>query len=171
LARRRFRADLHPVNSFKNIIDTDGGLVAGLASVTPVAIAVEVQNLVATSNNVPRGGHVRSFYYSLFVFADDTTGSVPPLIDVYWWKNVGGVSTRPTNGSTGSSDLKRFILHEEKGLSSSKELGGMPMIVKGVVKVPPSKSKFGLNDTIEMVLESANISGQFCAKHIYKVIY
>jgi len=168
MARYRSRAlAIRPVNSTKNIVDTEGALVSGLNSVTDVAVGVEVQNYSATSNEVPRGGKISWIFYSVYIF-NDTTVSVP-LVHLYWWKNIGGVSTLPTAGNTGVSDLKRFIFHEEKGLAGPQS-GGTPMIIKGVLKIPPSKQKFGLNDKIQLVINSAE-GGDFCAKHIYKVFY
>ncbi len=160
---------LRPVNSTKNILDTEGGMVAGLNAVTDVAVGVEVQNYSATSNEVPRGGKVSWVYYSVYVFTDDS-GAAAPIVNMYWWKNVGGVSTLPTTGNTGTSDLKRFIIHEEKGLAGNKN-DGVPMVVKGVLKIPPSKQKFGLNDKIQLVINNESANGDFCAKHIYKVFY
>ncbi len=169
MARFRRALAIRPVNSTKNIIDTEGALVATTNSVTDVAVGVEVQNYSSTSNEVPRGGRVTSFYYSVFVFANNEASS-DNVVDMYWWKNVGGVSTLPTAGNTGTSDLKRFIIHEEKGLAGDLGNGGLPMVVKGVIKVPPSKQKFGLNDKLQLVINS-NINGKFCAKQIYKVFY
>lgn len=155
-------------NTYKNVIDSSGGLASGTASVTDIAVAVESLNLDQDSNEVPIGGKLSAIFYSLYVFAD-TTASVP-IVDVFWWKNTANQFTQPTPGNTGVDQNKSKVFHEEKGLAGPKDTG-VPMVIKGVLRIPPVLQRFGLADRIQMVLESQNVAGDFCAKHIYKVIY
>ncbi len=159
-------------DSYKVVQDTEGGLVGGSVSTTDVAIAAELLDFDQRGNEVPIGGKVSAIFYSVYVMVKITSGT--PLIDMYWWKNVANNLTPiPTPGNTGVSDFKSWIIHEEKGLASGNEEGGIPMIVKGVLRIPPKMQRFALNDRIQFKLQvtTPGQNGNFCAKHIYKVIY
>ncbi len=164
MARRGSR--LVVINSYKNVIDTIGGLVGAVVSNTDVAIAVQPGSLVTTGNQVPIGGKITSIYYS--IYAKMTDVDVIGLMDMYWWKNQAGQLTAPVPGNTGISEGKRYIFHEEKGLSGDD--GSTPMVVKGVIKIPSRYQRFGNGDELQFRIVSGN-SGFFCAKHIYRVIY
>ncbi len=158
-------------DSYKAVVDTEGGLTTSV-STTDVAIAVEVLDFDQKGNEVPIGGKISSIFYSVYVFQD--TPSILPLVDIFWWKNVGNNLTPvPTPGNTGVSIFKSWIFHEEKGLTSASGLGGMPMIIKGVLRIPPKMQRFALSDRIQMLIQlpTSGSTGNFCAKHIFKVIY
>ncbi len=154
------------VNSYKNVIDTSGGLSAATVSLTVVGVAVAPGTLVTTSNQIPIGGRVTSIYYSLYIYSDaiETTS---PLVDIFWWKRVADSDTIPVPGQTGTSINKRWIFHEEKGLSGNRTTG-MPMVIKGVIKIPRAYQRFANGDDFEMRILSP-VAGFFCAKHIYRV--
>ncbi len=163
----RYRRGIRPVvNSYKNVIDTSGGLTAATVSVTAVATATQPGALTTVSNLVPIGGRMSAVYYSLYIYSD-AIESTSPLIDIYWWKRVAGTDTIPIPGSTGTNENKKWIFHEEKGLAGNRTTG-MPMIIKGVIKIPPRYQRFANGDDFEMRI-LAPVAGFFCAKHIYRV--
>ncbi len=171
MARRIGRAlALRPINSFKRIIDTSGALTSGSVSTTAVAAASSLTSADPTgSTQVPIGGRLSAIFYSLYVYSDATEAQVP-LIDVYWWKVPSSALTAPTPGATDTSELKRYIIHEEKGLAGNRTTG-QAMIIKGVMKIPKVFQRWALGDQLEMRILSSNAAGVFCAKHIYRVIY
>ncbi len=161
---------LRPVNSFKRIIDTDGALVAGSVSTTTVAAASSTTAADPTgSTDVPIGARLSSIFYSLYVYSDATEVQVP-LIDVYWAKWPSSLVVEPTPGSTDISPVKRYIMHEEKGLAGNRTTG-QAMVIKGVLKIPKVWQRWALGEQLEMRILSSNASGVFCSKHIYRVIY
>ncbi len=165
MVRRRFVGR----NSFKRIIDTSGGLSAAAVSTTTVAAASALTSADPTgSTGVPIGGHLSAIFYSLYVFSDATEVQ-DPLIDVYWAKWPSSAITEPTPGQTDTSDVKRYIIHEEKGLAGNRTTG-MPMVIKGILKIPSRYSRWALGEQLEMRIRGVQ-AGFFCAKHIYRVIY
>ncbi len=160
---------LRPVNSYKNVIDTEGGLTAGINSVTDVVAAVEIQALDQTANQVPVGAKISAIFYTLYVFTDGTEATTN-VANVYWWKKPSPGLSVPSPGVTTVSENKNMIFHEEKGLGGNRT-NGTPMVVKGVLKLPKSMSRFSVNSKLQMVLQIPNVSGTFCSKHIYKVFY
>ncbi len=166
----RFRKGIRPViNSYKNVIDTEGSLAAGATSTTVIATAVELGVLDMDLNEVPHGGRLSSIYYSLYLFSD-ATEIQDSRVDILWWKQKGAdIANDPIPGITGVSAHKNWVFHEEKGLAGNRTTG-TPMVVKGSFKIPKSFQRMAFNDTIEMRIQSVE-NGLFCAKHIYKVFY
>ncbi len=157
--------------SYKNVVETNGSLAAGTVSVNVIATAVELGLLDQDLNEVPVGTHLSAIYYSVFIFSD-ATELQDPTIDMFWFKNpaagfLGG--SAPVAGSTGDSATKRFVIHEEKGLAGNRTTG-QPMVVKGVLRLPPKLARFGLFDRLELHI-LAPINGFFCAKHIYRAVF
>ncbi len=159
---------LRPVNSYKNVVDTNGSLAAATVSVTPIAVSVNLAVTVATNNHVPVGGRISAIYYSLYLFSN-ATEIQDSLMDIYWWKKQADITTPPTPGQTGASESKRWVIHEEKGLAGNRTTG-TPMVVKGVLKIPKPYQRFGIDDKLEMRI-LAPIAGLFCSKHIYRVFF
>ncbi len=156
-------------NSFKRIIDTSGALSAASVSTTTVAAASSTTSADPTgSTDVPLGAHLSAIFYSLYVYSDATEAQVP-LIDVYWAKWPSSSVVEPSPGITDTSPVKRYILHEEKGLAGNRTTG-QAMIIKGVLKVPQKYARWGLGEQLEMRVLSP-VAGVFCSKHIYRVIY
>ncbi len=102
---------LRPVNSFKRIIDTSGGLSAGSVSTTTLAGTGARTDADPTgSTEVPVGGHLSAIFYSVYIYSD-AIESTSPLTDMYWWKNPGGALFAPTAGNTDGSNKKPDIIH------------------------------------------------------------
>ncbi len=157
--------------SYKNVVETSGGLAAATTSINVVATAVELGLLDQDLNEVPVGAQLSAIYYSVFIFTDAGAAG-DPTVDMFWFKNpaagfLGG--NAPTPGDTGSAATKRFIIHEEKGLAGNRQ-NGTPMVVKGVVRLPSKLARFGLSDRLELHIRSVT-AGFFCAKHIYRASF
>ncbi len=154
--------------SYKNVVDTNGSLAANTTSVNIVAQAVSFDVLDVTLNEVPVGARLSAIYYTLYVFSDATSVQ-DSLVNVFWAKDPASALALPNPGATGASDAKRFIIHEEKGLAGNRT-NGMPMIVKGVVRIPYKLGRFGINDSFVCHIR-APVNGLFCLKHIYRCSY
>ncbi len=99
-----------------------------------------------------------------------------PLVDWYVIHNPGDTfgdtfdaNNLPTPGATGSHKNKRHIFHEEKGLAGggNLSLAGVPMVFKGVIKIPRGRQRIGQNDSIQ-ICGRANFDTKFCIKTVYK---
>jgi len=156
-----------PINSVKHIIDSSGQLAVGLESVTDVVNTVNARSVITVPNEVENGATVGSIFVSIYVLG--SSGSTSGLIDWYIWKKPGDAiqaGTVPTPGNTGVSQLRRFIFHEEKGLSATQD--GTPMVFKGVIRIPPRFRRMGQQDKIQIVILSSEEIMDFCVKAIYK---
>ncbi len=159
---------LHPVNSIKKVIDASGALVAS----TPADVVLANTDTSAWDDgadaNVPIGCTISSMFLSVFLYLNASVGVNVPLLEWFICKNPGNNLTMPEPGATGGNDNRRWILHEEKGLSADVGNGGTPMVFKGVIKIPPRLKRMGADDTIFLRILSENHAGFFCVKSIYK---
>ncbi len=153
---------LRPINSEKHIIQVDGGLVAATASVTPIALSVDSPAL-ASPTQVSRGCSIKSIYFEVTVF--DNSGTVDNPTDVLVLKNPGGNLSFTSLTAMGTSDNKKWVFHQERGIPG--QFAGVPMKAKFVVKIPRGKQRMGANDVWNLVIQSKQTS-QMCILAIYK---
>ncbi len=160
---------LHPVNSVKKVIDSSGKTTAAANSDTVVANVSALAWVDGADANVPQGCTISSVFLSLFIWIDESTASATPIVDFFIAKNPGSNLTLPTPGATGGNDNRRWVLHEEKGLSNDiTATGGTPMVFKGVIKIPPRLRRMGADDQLVVRINTANHAAYFCIKCIYK---
>ncbi len=172
----RFNRAIRPVISTKNVVDLSGVVPAVTNTIFTQLIEAEDNASLADTDSVERGSRVNGIFLSVFAISEGgELANEVPLIDWYVIKNPGGNFTTfsatgfPTPGITGSHDNKRFIIHEEKGLSGGGELSlaGIPMVFKGVLAIPRGYRKFNANDRLEIAVRS-NFAIKLCVKAIYK---
>lgn len=177
MAFRRKGLSLRPIDSVKHIVDTSTVIAAGTNTVLqPITDAVAAYSLPDV-NGVPVGSKVSSFYLSFFAIAEGgEIANEVPLVDWYVIHNPGSAwaatfdtANLPTPGATGSHKNKRHIFHEEKGLAGGGDasLAGVPMVFKGVIRIPRGRQRVGEGDTIQLCVR-ANFATKVCAKTVYK---
>ncbi len=162
----------------KNVFDTSNVI----APTTNTTVAIPVDTLddaaLADPNGVRKNCKIFSMYLSVFAISEGgEVATEVPLIDWYFMKDPGKIMQTagfvaggmPTPGATGTHQNKRFILHEEKGLSGGGEasIAGVPMVFKGVIKIPKGMQTFRFNDRILINIRT-NFQSKFCLKAIYK---
>ncbi len=174
--RRRF-SSLHPINSRKNVVDTSSILGIATNTVVDNIITGVDQADLSVNDEVTTGSRVSSFYHSSFYIAEGgEIANELPLVDWYIIYDPGGTfgttfdaTHLPTPGSTGVHVNKRFIIHEEKGLTGGGDvsLAGVPMIFKGVLKLPRGRQRVAVGDRWRLCAR-ANFATKLCSKFIYK---
>ena len=165
-------SSIRPVRSLKHIVDIPTSTVLAVASTAIVAQSVASPTLVNT-NQVNEGCTINAIY--LRVEAISTTSFTQvPRIYMAVFKSPGNDLTNPNPNGTGSSDVKRFVLHQEMVM-----LSGVPAtsefprtLFNGVVKIPRSLRRFGYNDRLLVILqngagETTGIANA-CIQAIYK---
>ncbi len=171
--RRSFK---RPIDSRKNIVDSSGVIAALTNTIIQTSITTVDNPVISTVNEVKTGSTVGSIFYSIYFISEggEITNEVP-LVDFYFIKVPGDIwstfatAELPIPGATGSATNKRHILHTEKGLSGggNASLTGLPMIFKGVIRIPRGRQRMGFNDRFK-VCARTNFATKFCVQSIYK---
>ncbi len=168
---------LRPIQSTKHIVEVSSILAAATNTVA-LTIAKGVNNpVLANTDEVQPGHKISSIFLSTFFIAEGgEVANEVPLVDWYIIHNPGNTFTTvfdtlhlPTPGTTGVSINKRHIIHTEKGLTGGGDvsLAGLPMIFKGVIKLPRGRQRMGQNDRW-LLCARANFATKFCIQAIYK---
>jgi len=154
---------LRPINSVKNIVDsTLLGVAAGTVSAVDMAIAVN--DYTGGVADCPTGCVIKSIY--LFVQVLPTAGTAN--VDWFIVKAPQDVAAAlPTPGATGGTVVRKFILHEEKGIPGNAADGAYPLTFKGVIKIPRGRQRMAEGDRIRIRIVGADIYNA-CIKCIYK---
>jgi len=173
----RRRNNLRPINSVKHIVEGSTVLVASTnTNLISFVDGVDGYQL-SDSNGVPVGSRVNSVFVSVFVISEGgEVAAEVPLVDWYIMRNPGNVygttfdaTHLPTPGSTGVHQNKHFIIHTEKGLAGGGDasLAGVPMIFKGVIKIPKQWQRLASGDRW-VLCARANFNSKVCFQFIYK---
>ncbi len=175
---RRGRRGLgNKINSTKNIVDVSG-IIAASTNTKLATLAQTVESAaLATTNEVDKGCSIYSIFLSMYQIAEGgEVANEVPLMDWYIIKddanNMGttfDASHLPTPGATGVHENKRYIFHTEKGLTGGGDisLAGLPMIFKGVIKIPRGMQTFRMGDTLKICART-NFATKHCISCIYK---
>ncbi len=175
---RRNRNFLRPVNSVKHVVDTSTIIAAGVNTVLQNSVAAVDTALLANAEEVDAGSRISSIFYIIYVYSEGgEIANEVPLTDFYFLKNPGNAwgafnaTNLPTPGATGTHINKRHILHEEKGLAGGGDasLTGVPMVFKGVIRIPRGRQRFGQSDAFIVAIRT-NFASKVCCKAIYKEI-
>ncbi len=174
--RRRGNA-LRPINSVKHIEEGSGVIAAGVNAVHKIIYDGVDTYTLSDANGVPTGSKVFSFWMSTyFVTEGGEVSNEVPLVDWYIIKSPGSAfgttfdsNNLPTPGATGVHKNKKWIIHTEKGLAGGGDasLNGLPMIFKGVIRIPKKMHRVGEDDQMLMCTR-ANFATKLCSQFIYK---
>ncbi len=157
-------------------MDTSGVIAATTNTVIQTTVTTVDNPVIANTSEVKTGSTVGSIFYSCYFLSEGgEVANEVPLVDFYFIKVPGDIWTTfataelPIPGATGSATNKRHIFHTEKGLSGGGDasLTGLPMIFKGVLRIPKGRMRMGFNDRIK-VCARTNFACKFCIQSIYK---
>lgn len=163
MARYRRSLFKRPINSVKNIVDSTQLSVTG-GITTTVSLAAAVNTYGGGVTEVPIGAKVAGVYLFVQIAGDSSVQNM----DWYVAKAPNATWTaNPVPGSTGGSNFRKFILHEEKGIPAALTTGGNPLTFRGVIKIPRGRQRFAEDDSLRIVLRGAS-THSLCIKCIYK---
>ncbi len=164
--RRRRQSLGQIVNSIKNSFGRVDALVASTNLLITFARSVD-NPLTANVDEVRKGCMLKAFWLEFWVYGL-SAGNTNDIFDAYIIKNPGANLTPPNPGTVGTSNEKKFILREWRGLSGNKSLGGEPYRQVGRwFKIPKRFQRMGTDDIWQLVVRSPT-TGNLCTKFIYK---
>ncbi len=165
----RSRGPRPVINSIKNNHNLVIGVLASTNHILDSVIASDNPVTTGAGNQVKNGCIIKAFHVQFWYYGQ-TAGATNDIIDCYVIKNPGNNITPPNPGTVGTSNEKKFVFREWKGLAGVKSLGGTPFTnrVGGEwIRIPKRYQRFGTDDRLQFVVRSPTI-GDFCIEVIYK---
>ncbi len=164
--RRRPRTGGIPlIHSTKNVVNQTLGVSASTNLVINLVNAIDTP-VITNANNVLRSCTIKSVFLEFWYYGT-AAGDTNNIFDMYVIKNPGNNLTVPDPGTVGTSNEKKYVFREWKGLAGNKALGGYPYNWKGRLRIPKPYQRFGQDDRLVLVVRSAT-AGNFCHTTIYK---
>ncbi len=162
---RRQALRLRPVKSYKHVRDQQGGLAIGTTTSVTLADTVDAP-VLANPAEVETACTIHSIYLDVQIAA--TTSGALSNVYMIVYKNPGNNLTMPEGNAVGISDNKRHILHQEMLMLQRSTLGIPRSLFKGVIKLPRSIKRFGVDDQLSCDLLAPGTTMDFCVQCIYK---
>ncbi len=143
----------------RSLFGVASGAISNFAILTAVAVP-------AAANHVREGCIISALYVEMWLTSDDAAqGSAVVTVE----KLDGGKAVMSTGNAGALNDYtnKKNIFHTQMGLLPPNTQSPLASI-KGWIKIPKSKQRFGLGDRMEMNIfaQSNGVSG--CGTFIYK---
>ncbi len=164
---------LRPVESIKHVVDTNGGVTGGTASITDVIVAAEAP-VSSTPNQCKITSTVRAIYLRVEVIQKVAAGGVDNIY-MYVAKNPSNDIILPFVDAVGASDKRKWVIHQEMMMTGNvlTAADAIPRtLFKGVIKIPFRYQRIGIQDKLEVHIGHRNgevtQQSNFCLQCIYR---
>jgi len=163
--RRRRGLSLRPVNRIKHVVDSQFAVILAVQSNLTLIEAKDAPVLANTAE-VQTGSTVNAIYVNVEAYAT----SAGALANVYlaFMKNPGSNLTNIVPNTVGSSDDKRFVIHQEMKMVERSVNGNPRTLFNGVIVIPRGYRRFAPDDRLIMAILSPGVNLDMCAQAHYK---
>ncbi len=128
------------------------------------AVNATLANLV---DEVAEGAVVKAVYIELWTLNSSNDGS--EIVTLVKAPRNGTGPTFAEMNSLGTYTNKKEVLFTHQGLSSNNGVGNPINVMRGWYKIPKSKQRFGLGDTLTLSIANNGPSvSEYCGFAIYK---
>ncbi len=164
----RSRMALRPINRVKHVFDTSATLAAGVE--LKLALADTREDPTLANNGVKVASKINGIYLRVEVASNEAIdlGAIP---NVYMMvsKNPGNNVTMPAPNAVGSSDAKRFVIHQEMTMIENKGQGSNGRtLFNGVIVVPKGFRRNGPDDQLTLTILCPALDIAVCVQCHYK---
>ncbi len=163
--RFRSRNNLRPIARIKHVIDTQGGSLLGVV-LNIVLINTKDLPVIANTSDVLTGSTVNGIYLKVEVSASSAGALANAYMMVY--KNPGNDLTFPNPNIVGTSDKKKFVIHQEMVMLEQTTGGNPRTLFNGVIAIPRGYRRNGPNDRLELDVFSPGVDMNVCVQCHYK---
>ncbi len=163
--RRSRQNNLRPINRIKHVIDQQGGLVVG-TSVDVILIDTTDTPTLGVSSSVETGSRVNGIFLKVEVNATSSAALSNCYMMVY--KNPGSNITFPDPNVIGTSDVKKYVIHQEMIMFQQQSNSNPRTLFAGVIPIPWLYRRNGPDDTMRLRLFSPGVTVNFCVQAHYK---
>jgi len=165
---RRRQGPRPVINSEKNIVNLITAGTAGTQTSVNVALAVSSADNTSVTE-VTRRSKIFKIWVEIWASASATAAEgVSTVFDAYLIKNIGSNLALPGAQVVGSSNEKRFVFKQWKGLIASRKEGFPAYSWRGWVKVPKIYQRMATDDVIQLAILFTGVNGLICSQFIYK---
>ncbi len=156
---------LRPVQRIKHVVDVQGGAAAGATTNTVLILSTDTPT-IGVNNSCITGSTVHAIYLRVECYAR-TAGA---LANVYLQvaKVPGGNLTMPAPNVVGSSDNKKYVIHQEMLMVQRVVNGNPRTLFNGVISIPRGYKRNGPNDELRVNLLAPGVDIDFCIQCHYK---
>ncbi len=141
-------------------------ITTGTRQSTVIASAVE-STVANSANEVAEGSSIKAVYFELWLQNQGNLGEF--IMTIEKSSELGTGATFAEQAALFTYTNKKNVLYTTQGLTSNDGVGNPQNIIRGWVKIPKSKQRFGLGDRINMVISNVSASDlNRCGFAIYK---
>ncbi len=163
-------SSLRPVHRIKHVRDFQTAVPVNTPIVQIIAHAKDAP-VIANTQEVETGAKINGFFITVEVVASETSTTATPNFYFIIYKNPGNnLGGWPNGNAVGSSDLKRFVFHQEMVMINALDGGSPRNLFKGVVAIPKGARRMGPDDTwnIQLFTPSTGVAVNACGQIHYK---
>ncbi len=168
MVSRRFNRSnaLRPVNRIKHVTDQQFAVPIGGGNTVIEIIKTVDTPVLANVTECMTGSTVNG----IFLNVEALPTSEAALSNLYMnvIKNPGNNITEPISNAVGSTDEKRFVIHQEMVMGSDSVNANPRTVFKGVIKIPRNYKRNAPNDRLKVTFISPGISWNVCVQSHYK---
>ncbi len=160
---------LRPVHRIKHVVDSSATLAKNTSLAISLVDAADAPVLANTAE-VETGAKVNGIYLKVIVATNEAqvTGAIPNCY-LTVFKNPGNNLTGlPLGNAVGSSDNKRWFIHQEMVMIDNKVSGQPSVLFNGVIVIPRSLKRFGPDDRLAVAIFCPAIDISLCVQCHYK---
>jgi len=155
------------IHAVKHYVQTSLSTISAGAKLDIVLVSAELIQNVNAVNEVQEGSTVKAVYIELWVLGSTSSSSQITCLS----KFVAGVAPFSVAqlAALGTTANKKNILFVSQGLASNDGIANPINIMRGWYKIPKSKQRFGLGDTLELqVFAQGGAALEICSFATYK---
>ncbi len=146
-------------------MDSQDGVTLGVTLVKNLAFTVDAP-VLTSADQVETGAHI----YGIFLKVECYATTAGALANVYMsvTKNVSGNNPNLAPNVVGTSDAKRYVIHQEMIMLEQSVNGNPRTLFAGVIKIPRGYARFGPDDRLELRILAPGVNINVCAQTHYK---
>ncbi len=156
---------LRPVHSIKHVVDIQGAVNAGVLATEPLVDTVDAPSL-ADVDGVLTGSTVHAIYLRVEVVATSSAALSNAYLAI--GKSPGNNITFPNPNAVGTSDSKKFIIHQNMVMIQKQTNSNPRTLFDGVISIPRGYKRFGYDDQLKALIFAPGVNIDYCIQCIFK---
>ncbi len=157
---------LHPVNRTKHVIDSQQGAIAGTQIDVILIDTVDAPVLATNPQQVLTSSKVNGIFLIVEVYGTTSGALANAYMMVY--KRPASAITIPNANAIGTSELKKYVIHQEMVMLQKVTPSNPRTLFKGVIKIPRGYIRNGPLDQLRVAIFSPGVNLDVCIQCHYK---